>query len=402
MADVIPRFVTHLKARGKWRASYTPPNEKPVTRSTFTTKVAAQAWLDSEISDLLSGRRLEPEKAEVTFAEYAEEVFFPLNTVRETTDVGNQNDYEYYIAPYWGSVILSDIRLEHVEAWRKSLASTPLHRYPDRCMSASQQHKIYWLFHKMIATAIERSYIMRNPLPRKSGLPEKEQRVVEPLLPHEVSVLAEACGTYTDLVYLLAFGGLRISEACALRVNDLDREASQVRVDEQLRTVVGGGIVADKRLKRRRSRRVVPLAPDVMAMLVTRVDSQIGWDDPDAFIFRNTRTGQRAGTLRPINFRHRHFQPAAHSVGLGKLDGRKYEGITPHYLRHTAVSAWLDEGFQLAEIARFIGDSLQVTEDTYAHLFQSKLETASTRMNERMRQGQRDAEIIPIRKRRAS
>lgn len=395
MADDIPRSVFYVASRKRWRAKFTASNGEAITNTTFLTEREAKRWLDDQIRRVRSGKTVQRDKRNTTFEQYAETVFWPLDTIRESTRHTQEGIYRNYLKPKWGSRKLRSIDTEEIELWRASLASTPQARDPKKNLSTATQHHVYWTFHKIVRSAVgKRGYLDVSPLPDQSGLPEKPRSDVQPLEPHEIALLADACPSYADFIYFLAYGGLRIAEACAVRVNDLDRTHSQVRVDEQMRE----DGVADPRLKRKRASRVVPIAPDVMDMLVARVGD---WDDGDAFVFTNVRRGQRSGPLRPQNFRARHFQPAACACGLGKLDGRAYQGITPHSLRHTAVSAWLDEGFDLAEVARFIGDSLQVTYDTYSHLFQARLANAAQRMNPRVARGREDAKVIPIRKRRA-
>lgn len=398
MSNDIPRSVFYLASRKRWRAKFTAPSGESVTKTTFRTEREAQRWLDEQIGKLRSGQTFERDKRNTTFEQYAEQVFWPLDDIRESTRATQEGIYRNYLQPMWGKRKLRSIDTEEIELWRASLASTRCAGRPKTTLAANTQHSVYWVFHKIIESAVgKRGYLDFSPLPEKSGLPEKPRSDVQPLEPHEIELLAAACPAFADFIYFLAYSGCRIAEACALRVNDIDRAHSQIRVDEQMRN----NGVPDKRLKRSRAYRVVPIAPDVMDMLIKRVDEGVGWTNDEAFIFVNIRGGKRGGPLRPQNFRSRHFQPAAAQCGLGEIDELTYTGITPHDLRHTAVSAWLDEGFDLAEVARFIGDSLQVTYDTYSHLFQARLTNAAQRMNPRVARGREDAKVVPIRKRRA-
>lgn len=392
----IPRHVQFIATRNRWRASFTPPDEKPVTKSTFVSRAEAERWLDEQIKKLRSGQTFERSKRSVTFEQYAGEVFWPLDNVRSTTRATQEGLYRNYLLPAWGDRALRSITTEEIEMWRRSLAQDTLLVTTGKPMGVSTQRQTYWTFHKIIRSACgKRGYLDISPLPDESGLPSAVPKDVRPLEPHEITLLARHCDM-PEMIYFLAYGGPRIAEACALRINDLDVENLQIRIDEQVRS--NGEL--DVFLKRERSRRVVPIPPDVMAMLVAHIERTVGWNDPQALVFQTVRAYGH-GVLRPGNFRANYFQKAAHACGLGRLDGLCYEGVTPHVLRHTAVSAWLDEGFSLDAVARFIGDTLDTTYSTYSHLFQSNLSDAAKRMNTRVRRGMADATVVPITKRRA-
>jgi integrase len=74
----------------------------------------------------------------------------------------------------------------------------------------------------------------------------------------EVDALARACDSSTDFVRLLAYTGLRVGEATALRVRDIDLDRGRIRVVRTL-SDVGGQLVEES--PKTHQHRSVPIAP---------------------------------------------------------------------------------------------------------------------------------------------
>ena len=84
-------------------------------------------------------------------------------------------------------------------------------------------------------------------------------------------------------------------------------------------------------------------------------------------------TSPEGGVLRLGNFRRRHFDPAAASVGLA--------GVTPHELRHTAASLAIASGANVKAVQRMLGHaSAAMTLDVYSGLFDDDLDAVAERM----------------------
>ncbi len=225
------------------------------------------------------------------------------------------------------------------------------------------------MFHKIMAKAVERDYVAKSPLPRRSGMKSTQPRKPERVLsPEQVELLADAAGTWSPAIFALAYGGFRIGEAFALRLNDLDFARCQVIVDEKA-IELDGELTYDLDLKRSRSQRRVPMPTLVMEMLA-------------ALTMSHESTQLVFGEVRPADWRARVFKKAVKKAGLPHM--------TPHDLRHTAASAWFDEGFDLVEVARLLGDSLAVAEQTYVHLFEGRRPERMVALDERIKRG-RDA-----------
>ena len=68
------------------------------------------------------------------------------------------------------------------------------------------------------------------------------------------------------------------------------------------------------------------------------------------------------GHLRPDNRRARVFDPAVDRAGLARL--------TPHHLRHTAATMWIDASASMMTVARRLGhEDTTMVERVYGHLY---------------------------------
>jgi integrase len=116
----------------------------------------------------------------------------------------------------------------------------------------------------------------------------------------EVGRLANAMDErYQALIYLLAYGGLRIGEAAALRVDNLDLLHGRAQVVQSLSEV-------DRRIylgpTKTRSRRTVTLPDFLRSMLSQHIEAFRNSED---FVF----SAPDGGALRPRNFRARAWAP---------------------------------------------------------------------------------------------
>jgi integrase len=76
------------------------------------------------------------------------------------------------------------------------------------------------------------------------------------------------------------------------------------------------------------------------------------------------------------NWRRREWRPAIVAAGL---DGR----LTPYGMRHTYASFALDAGVSIFELARLMGTSVRVIDDTYGHLVRGSLDRVRVALEER-------------------
>jgi integrase len=195
-----------------------------------------------------------------------------------------------------------------------------------------------------------------GPYARASALPE----VVEAL----ATAARGITGDDTDraLVHLLAYTGLRINEALALRVSSLDLMQARARITETWTVDKDGKRVLGT--PKTHEKRAVPLSPFLVEELMQLTAGQ----PQDAYLF----PGGTWGPIHDHNWRTRVFNLAASDTDLDAM------GLTPHRLRHTAASAAIAVGADVKVIRQMLGHK-DATEslNTYGHLWPDRLDEVS-------------------------
>ena len=195
------------------------------------------------------------------------------------------------------------------------------------------------LFRDAVGTKIVRSPVDGIVLPRiRKSAKETLDRV-------EVAKLADAMpDEYRAFAYVCGVAGLRIGEALALRWSD-------VKIDAAVPSIVVRASKTDGGV------RAVPLA----AVVVDELRDLREWTDPGAraLVFPTPR----GSAYLPGNFRNRVFYPARDAVGLPST-------ITPHSLRHSALTSWLEAGATPMLAAAWAGhsDGGALIVRTYGHV----------------------------------
>jgi integrase len=152
-----------------------------------------------------------------------------------------------------------------------------------------------------------------------------------------------------SLVMLLAYGGLRIGEAFALRHRSVDIDGGTLTVSESL-VEIGGRHVFDT--PKNHQRRVIALPAFVVDALLPHVSSL---PSADALLFTTKRCGS---PLHYAAWRETYFNRALIRAGL--------TGVTPHSLR-ASHATWVAERHGIMAAAARLGHAhASVTTRHYA------------------------------------
>lgn len=339
---------------GRWRARYRGPDGKERSKH-FSRKVDAQRWLDETTSSLLRGEYVDPKRARVTVGDLAGPWLEGRVNLKPKTLVNYESMLRVHVLPTWGSVTLPAVTHSGVVAWVAGLRASGL--------SASRTRQAFGILSGILEDAVRDQRLVRNPaaavkLPR---LPRAERRY---LTHQQVAALADAAGSSSTLVLLLAYCGLRWGEAAALRVRDVDPDVrGRIRVRASI-TEISGELVEGT--PKSHQARAVPIPRFLRAPLA----EQLAGKGADEHVF----TAPQGGPLRLSNWRRRVFDPAAREIGI--------EGLTPHELRHTAASLAIASGATIKAVQSMLGHaSATLTLDRYGHLFADELDAVADRMD---------------------
>jgi integrase len=344
----------------RWRARYVDSNGKEHAKG-FGRKTDAQAWLDKQVSDQVTGTWSDPALSAVTFGTIAEKWFGTKAHRSAKTVAGYRSLLDTIVLRRWRDVALRDVRFEDLQVWISGLSVDGSVRFEGEGLSASRVRQAHQLVGAILKFAVKAKHLAANPadgveLPR---LPQTEQRYLTHEQLHRIAV---ASGRLRTLVLVLGYCGLRFGEAAALRVVDVDASACRIRVCRSVTYVRKTGLVEGP--TKNHTSRTAPI-PEFLARLL---ETEIAGRDGGALVFPSARGG---GYLTLGQARYT-FQKAAAAV-----DG--CDGVRLHDLRHTCASLAIRSGANCEGGAEALGHkTATLTLDRYGHLYPDDLDAVAT------------------------
>ncbi|MDX3364047.1 site-specific integrase [Streptomyces sp. ME02-6978.2a] len=328
---------------GRFQARYPGPDGvlRPADR-TFATSTDADRWLSKKRIEIEEGRWLDPAEGQTTVRDWAARWLAAVSPqLKHKTQASYRSLINSRINPALGDRELSSLRPITVTEWVAAMRTEGL--------SASRIRQAYRVLSQLMASAVDNDLIAQTPcrgvrLPR---MPQTEPHIVTPLEASRIVRHAEK--PHDLLVALLAFAGLRVGEAFALRRSDVDLIGGFLLVDENL-AEANGALVFDT--PKSHQKRLLRLAPSLIKRLGAYLEALPGGDD--ALLF-TTSTGK---PLRYNQWRKAHFDPAVSAAGL--------TDVTPHDLR-ASHGTWVADRYGVMTAAHRLGHSnASVTTRHYA------------------------------------
>ncbi len=339
------------RSRNRWRARYIGSDRREHSK-TFPRRVDAERFLATVEAEKLRGEWVEPRLGRVTFREWVERWRETAIHLKPKTVEGYESLLRCHLLPEFGALSLAGITTPRVKSWVAVLGGKDL--------SASRVRNAYRLFSMILKAAVESGYLPRTPCVGIK-LPRLVSRDMLILNPDQVAILARKIeDPYGVLVYVLAYGGLRWGEACALRRGRCDIARSRLAVVESLSEVNGQLHFGPTKTYSRRSARLPRFVLELLAEHIVRYTAERS----DALVF----TAPGGGPLRGPNFRRRVWVPALEVAGLPA-------SLRIHDLRHTCASLLVQSGASVTAVSQQLGHSAPtVTLDVYSHLFDDDLD----------------------------
>ncbi|WP_168706493.1 tyrosine-type recombinase/integrase [Gordonia paraffinivorans] len=328
-------------AKGKrWRARYVDEQGQDHARS-FERKTDASRWLNEVIAAQVTGNYVDPRRGAITL-----KTFYQDWSQRQVWVRGTLANVDLAVRSVtFGDVPFNDLRPSHVEAWVKDMLERGL-----------QPSTIKTRFNSVRAVlrAAERDRLLpRDPaanvrLPR-SARPEAAMQIPTPA---EVGQLMDGCTEHLEVmrafVVVCAFAGLRLGEACGLKVSDIDFLRGEIQVARQSQK---GEIRAPKY----GSSRTLYVPQEVVTELAEHVRKFCPGDDPDRWLWSNAKGAWTADIVQP------RFVRLREKVGLG---------YTIHHLRHYYASGLIAAGCDVVTVQRAMGhQDATTTLRVYSHLW---------------------------------
>ncbi len=249
------------------------------------------------------------------------------------------------------------------------------HKY----LSNSSINKLYQQLGTTFKVAINKGYLMRNPminvLKPKS---DKEDRKVRALTVEEQQMFTDYLLNkdikdckYKNVYLIQMFMGLRVSEALALTTHDIDLKDKKIYVKRTLTKDELGHTIMGKTTKTYAGKRVLPIPEYLLESIVEQMriaDKQNNNEEKLLFKpdFKKYTDRENVNTeLKRILKRH---------FGI--------EDITTHSLRHTYGTRCIESGMAPVVVQKLMGHTdIQVTLNTYTSVFDKFKEKEIDKVN---------------------
>lgn len=327
----------------RWRARYVDEDGKEHAKG-FRTKIAAQSWLNGIVAAQESGSYVDPAHGKVTLRS-----FYRDWSSRQVWVGGTRAAMDLAVySTSFTDVPFADLRKSHIESWVSAMKDKPL--------APSTIHTRFVNTRGVIRAAVSERVLARD-VTAKVKLPRRRKSTAAMQIPTpgEVGqILAAADEEFVAFIALCGFAGLRLGEAGALKVGDINFLQKEIRVERQVQRVNGGKV--DIRAPKFGSERTVYAADDLLAILAEHIRLYRPGDDPTRWMF----PGENGHPLHQ------------NSVGYWWRRARAAVAKTYrlHDLRHFYASGLIAANCDVVTVQRALGhSSATITLSTYAHLW---------------------------------
>lgn len=349
-------------AKTAWLVDYKDAAGKRRAKQ-FTRKKDAEAWTTQAAWHVSQGTHT-PDSQSITVAKACELWLAraAANGLEQSTIRGYEARARLHICPLIGTVKLSAFTRPQVEAFADTIVATR-----GKAMSVM----ILRALSSAIGEAQRRGLVAQNVAAGvRVKRAKRERELVEIPTKDELrAILKHADNRERPLVMTAIFTGLRASELRGLRWSDVDLKAGRLTVSQRADAlnVIGAP-------KSAASRRSIPIPPALVAELTRwKLACPVG-DLGLAFPNGKGRIETHSNLLQRL------FGPLQVRANVTELDG---EGLPTwrfgfHALRHAAASMWIERGTDPKRVQTWLGHaSIQLTFDTYGHLFEAIASDAS-------------------------
>ena len=204
-----------LHGRGsRWRARYVDGDgDGREHAKQFPIKAQAQRWLDRQTSTIVLGTHVAPRDAKITVEQWCERWFEGYKGNRPNS-VNSARTMIRMIVREFGHLALSEVRPSQVKTWCARMKTDGY--------AVSTISRAHCLLKQIFEDAVFDGLLVANPCSRRTSPPAPKKKPYCATT-EQVWALHDAMPERIQVAILLgAFAGLRIGEACGLRVADVD------------------------------------------------------------------------------------------------------------------------------------------------------------------------------------
>ena len=262
---------------------------------------------------------------------------------------------ERYIKPHFDGKFLQEISQADIKAFLNSLSTA---------CSQSLLDKIVICLRGIFETAIDNDRITKNPCRNITAKSKKQQEKKRTYDRETTDYLCRSDHKYALYVHILLRMGLRCSELCGLKWEDIDLDAGRMTISRALTTE--SGVIYVGAPKTANSIRRLDIPFDLLDRL------RKAREDYDNTPYPQQRSGKDCtGFVATLNGHHitpDHFGDRQLEAFYNHHKVPTDLRLAPHELRHTCGTLLYKETKDIYFVSRFLGHSdIGITTKTYVH-----------------------------------
>lgn len=367
-------YVYFNKQRKRWNAQYSEydvktGNIKMKTKS-FKTEDEAKIYLKNimyqkenplfiehngiPICEIMkSNLRLKSDTNQISKAQY-NRVSRTIEKL-EKTQLGQKN--------------IDDINSNEMQEYMNSLVE----------LSNSSINKVYQQFNQAFKIAINKGYLMKNPMinvikPRSI----KEDKIVRALTVEEQQAFTEyllnrniSNCKYRNVFLIQMYMGLRVGETLALTTHDIDLKNKKIKIHRTLTTDENNSVIMGNTTKTYAGKRIVPI-PDFLYPYIVEQMKQA----------EKQENNEEKLLFKPIN--QKYTRRTNVNSELQRILEKEFNitDISTHSLRHTYGTRCIESGMAPVVVQRLMGhNDITVTLNTYTSVYDKFKEKEIDKVN---------------------
>ncbi len=366
--------ISFRKDRKKWEVrfkEYDPIQHKNKTKTKLLSSYEeAKKYLDSIMYQ--KENPLYIEHNGIPFCEMMkanQRLKLDTNQITEVTYLRNLQTIEQIEKHPIGKELIDKITPEEIQAFMNSY----------KHLSNSTINKLYHQMGSTFKLAINKGYIMRNPMVSvikpKSNKLDKEVRAMtveeqQLLTDYLLNKDLKDC-RYKNVYLLQIYCGLRVSEALALTRGDINLRDNKINIRRTLTKDEKGRVMMGQTTKTYAGRRILPLPEFLKDTIIEQM-----------YYSENLNNNEENLLFKPED--RQYVDRVNVNTELKRLLKRHFgiEDITTHSLRHTYGTRCIEAGVAPVVVQRLMGHTdVSITLNTYTSVFDKFKEKEVEKVN---------------------